>query len=125
MIRIFNPFITFTWSTVLFLTILISSCSNIKIPTHSEVANSWVGFHLEGLKEHWGEPTRALVDPYGRGVYVYEISRTKKLPNITKYVGDKLYTFPAATTVETCNTYFETDSNGIIVKATYEGNACP
>jgi hypothetical protein len=80
---------------------------------------------LESLKENWGEPTKALVDPYGRGVYVYEISETKKIPSITRYVGDKLYTFSAATAVETCNTYFETDSNDIIVKATYEGNACP
>jgi hypothetical protein len=107
------------------LSFLVVSCSTVKAPTYFEITNSWKGFHIDKLAEVWGKPTGAFFKPNGNRVYAYEISRTRRLPSVSRYVGDKLYVFPAPTVVETCNTYFETDSKGVIVGSTYEGNACP
>ena len=115
----------FDYFMALLFAIAITSCASVNIPTYSEVTNSWVGFHIDILKAHWGKPTGAFLKSNGHGIYVYEISRTKRLPTIATHIGDQLYRFPAAHTSEKCNTYFEVDKNGIIVKTSHEGNACP
>jgi hypothetical protein len=95
------------------------------VPDYSDTTKSWIGIPIDNLIEEWGEPTQVQPEPSGNKVYAYRVSEIKNLPTHRKIIGTSEYKFPGAATVEFCNTYFETDAEGVIVKCKYEGNACP
>jgi hypothetical protein len=96
------------------LALVLVGCAT-SIPDYSETLDSWVGLNVDGLVREWGKASGIVSISEGHSVYSYEVSGTRKLPARAKYVGGTYQVFPGPTIVETCNTYFEADSNGLIV----------
>jgi len=92
-------------SVILGLIPLSCATKNKKTDNYQEIISAWNGRNLEELINKAGYPHKSFIASNGNKVYVYSFVRSK---HKTDY----------------CNTFFETDSNGIIVKCSYKGNAC-
>jgi hypothetical protein len=114
-----------TWISLSIITCLVIGCSAVHVPDYSDTTKSWIGIPVDSLIGEWGEPTQVQPEPNGNKVYAYRVSEIRNLPTIRKIIGASEYVFPGAAITEFCNTYFEADAEGIIVKSKYEGNACP
>jgi hypothetical protein len=88
--------------------------------------NSWIGADINKLIESWGYPESSFEAPNGNKVYVYSQDSSYTTPMVTNVNPSThtAYTYGGRTVQRLCNTYFEVDSTGKIIKCTWKGNYC-
>jgi hypothetical protein len=101
-----------------------------------EVMKSWIGSHISKVEKSWGYPTKKFKATTGRDVYLWSSSvnnTTDRYVTQDPYCNDRRaraigcsqYSIEGGQTIRKfCDKHFETDSNGIIVYGSAEGNAC-
>jgi hypothetical protein len=83
-------------SSVLLLALAASACAT----RHwGSIGESWVGHHIDEVRQHWGEPDRNWVRSDGMRVYQYHLEQVDP----------------------TCNHYWVTGDQGVINGFYYEG----
>ena len=92
----------------------------------NDILNTYEGHHIDEIVELWGDPIKSFAAPNGNTVYVYYKADIKIQKDTVP--GSEFGSYPMVrtdiTNVYVCTTYFETSSSGIIVRYSYEGNAC-
>ena len=112
---------------VLIILIFISiGCATTTKDTNSylDIINGWKGRHIDKLIEKVGYPHQIFKGPGGHKVFVYTYVTSNATPQMTLPRDNPLMTLPPQDRVDYCQTFFETDNNGIIVKCGYNGDAC-
>ena len=99
-------------------------CATTPKKSYMEIISAWNGRHIDRLIDRAGYPQSSFIAPNGNKVYVYSTTSTHTSPIMTTPVGNYLMTFGGHQKTDYCNTFFETDNNGIIVKCSYKGNLC-
>jgi len=87
----------------------------------NDILNTYEDHHIDEIVELWGDPIKSFVAPNGNTVYVYykaDIATLKDMVDTSWRIQSFI------TKVYVCTTYFETSSDGMIVRCSYEGNAC-
>ena len=114
-------------------TIALAGCAVPEYPTEEKyklICQSWVGANINSLVDSWGYPTREFRAPNGNSVYLYKRSKTHTTPVSTMTFQSRLTGRPEVLTMggdvvtRSCETFFETETNGTIVKYRIEGNDC-
>lgn len=114
--------IKFTFAVIMI--ILMFGCT-IQFAKDNNVSRAYEGRHIDEIAKQWGDPVKSFVAPNGNTVHVYykaDIKTQKEM--IYGAYGSYSSIQPYITKVDVCTTYFETNSSGIIVRHSYEGNAC-
>ena len=95
---------------------------------YSQMCQTWVGQNIDNLIERNGYPTNSFIAPNGNTVYVYSYSNVayfqmpiQSFPVFGQAIHMGGHTVPIT---RYCITYFETDSDNIIIKWRWKGNAC-
>ena len=96
----------------------LSGCA-IQSAKDNDTLGAYEGHHIDVIVKYWGDPVKSYVEPNGNKVYVYYKADIKTQKDIIR---GAVQTY--ITKVDVCTTYFETNSSGIIVRYSYEGNAC-
>ena len=109
---------------LLILLFLITGCATPQT-TYDQILNTWLNHNINELVDKWGYPTNSFIAPNGNKVYTYHKESISKTPTISRPLGySYTVTVGGETEVYYCTTYFEVDSRNIIVKWSYNGNAC-
>ena len=89
-----------------------------------DIINTWKGRHIDKLVEKAGYPHQSFTGPDGHKVFVYTYVSSNATPKVAVPRDNPLMTLPPQESTDYCQTFFETDNNGIIVKCGYNGDAC-
>jgi len=106
------------------LCLLSSACASSKM--YNQKVSSWIGHDVNELTQVWGYPSSSFVAPNGNTVYAYQRTAQGKVPYYTTPNGFAYgnYTFGGQSTDWYCLTYFEVNSEKIIIQSRWEGNLC-
>jgi len=113
--------------------LLLSACATTT--NYQQVLNHWQGARIQDLMTHWGPPDGAVKLANGHRIYTYKRLHIysnplpiSTAPNFVSINGTPMYTtafgYGGQTVSRFCQTWFETNSQGIIVSSQFEGNNC-
>ena len=91
---------------------------------YSAVCESWIKHHINDLIDKWGYPSQSFKAPNGNTVYVFYRASEYTRPTVIMPVGRMLVAGGGNTETYYCKTFFETASDGRIIKWRWEGNSC-
>jgi hypothetical protein len=99
--------------------------TKLKNAQYQAKLNIWIGSDINKLIESWGPPNAVVGALNDNRVYVYSKSSDYK-PAINNINTDanSVAKEEGRTDQQECNTYFETDFNGKILKCTFRGDNC-
>ena len=112
------------------LILLVSGCATTA--KYHAILETWVNRDINQLIEEWGYPHNSLKLPNGNTVYIYGSADRYITPvqTFTTFhaVGDKLYADTMVMGGQSytywCRTFFEVNSENLIIKWRTEGNSC-
>lgn len=97
----------------LFSLILCGCVSNV---APKSVQSSWTGHNIQKLIDSWGYPTKTIQMPNGNSVHLYSRSAGSDVMPLNETV--------LSSVSLSCDTWFEVDDVGTIIKWQYSGNGC-
>lgn len=112
------------------VTCISTSCATTA--KYEEKLKTWLGHSVDELVNSWGYPANSFEAPNGNKVYVYSSSRshtssTHTTSNYNVYgntIRGNSSTTGGKTRTFWCQTFFEVDTNNIIVRLSWKGNNC-
>jgi hypothetical protein len=115
---------TIKFAFAIIMIILMFGCTP-QFAENNNISRTYEGHHIDEVIKLWGDPVKSFVAPNGNTVYVYYKAdiKTQKDMDYGGY-GSHSWVRSHITKVDICTTYFETNSSRIIVRHSYEGNAC-
>ena len=105
---------------------ILAGCATTTKNTKSylDIINGWKSRHINELVVRAGYPHQSFTAPGGNKVFVYTYVNSSASPSMSVPMENPLLTLPAQERTDYCQTFFETDNNGIIVRCGYNGDAC-
>lgn len=100
----------------------LAACAYPTTANYEKLLNSWIGDRADNLISSWGPPQNTSNLSDGGRVLAYINSSSSVSYNSTLSEVTGIHTFK--NNEQFCKTLFTVNSNGIITRATGQGNAC-